>query len=610
MKNSHKFSCICLMAVSLLFSGPASADDSEAFQLDIKDFKIDGDLKRFKASWKVAELEEGLKVFTLSLKADKAETPPEFSVKWQVPSVNIYGQWTPNISLDKATFWKSIDSRAVRYAPVTSFFDISENNRMTVACSEALRSMKMNSYLREEDSCFYTTLTFFPEKTPAIDSYQVHIRVDTRNLPVVDSLRQVGLWWAEFKEFTPSSVPEFAKRPMYSTWYSYHQNITVKEIVEECRLSKKVGFESVIVDDGWQTNDSNRGYAYTGDWRPVRIGNMKDFVQQVHDLDMKFLLWYSVSLVGEKSENFEKFKGKYLWYWQGQNAWVLDPRFPDVREFIINTYVTALKEWQLDGFKLDFMGMFRPDEKTKFEAIDGRDFASIDKAVDRLMTDIMVRLRSIRPDIMIEFRQPYIGPLMRKYGNMFRAADCPNMALVNRARTTDIRLICGDTAVHSDMYVWHPEDTVESAALQILSVLFTVPQLSVKMDKVPEDHKQMIRFWTTYWNDNRDILLDGDFRPQGFTENYDLISSSKGAKLITAIYGERPVKLPARFKAFDLVNAKLSNDIYLDIESNRTAVVRTFTTNGKKVSEKKMTLAKGVVKMSAPSSGLLTISEK
>ena len=24
--------------------------------------------------------------------------------------------------------------------------------------------------------------------------------------------------------------------------------------------------ESIIVDDGWQTDDNNRGYAYCGDW--------------------------------------------------------------------------------------------------------------------------------------------------------------------------------------------------------------------------------------------------------------------------------------------------------------------------------------------------------
>jgi alpha-galactosidase len=124
---------------------------------------------------------------------------------------------------------------------------------------------------------------------------------------------------------------------------------------------------------------------------------------------------------------------------------LLDPRYPEVREFIIQTNKTALREWNLDGFKLDFIGFFQAVEDTVMTQAEGRDFASVNEAADRLMTDILARLREYKPEIMIEFRHRYIGPLMRKYGNMFQTSDCPNMAVVNRARTTDVRLLCGNT---------------------------------------------------------------------------------------------------------------------------------------------------------------------
>ena len=79
---------------------------------------------------------------------------------------------------------------------------------------------------------------------------------------------------------------------------------------------------------------------------------------------------------------------------------------------------------------------------------------------------------------MIEFRQPYIGPLMRKYGNMFRAGDAPNAYVANRVRTIDLRLLSGETAVHSDMIMWHPDEPVERAALQLLNVMFSVGRVS------------------------------------------------------------------------------------------------------------------------------------
>ena len=90
----------------------------------------------------------------------------------------------------------------------------------------------------------------------------------------------------------------------------------------------------LIVDDGWQTMDDRRGYRYTGDWEPVRVGDMKSFVDRVHRLDVKFMLWYSLPFIGENAGNYERFRGKYLRYWESQGAWVLDPRYPEVREFI------------------------------------------------------------------------------------------------------------------------------------------------------------------------------------------------------------------------------------------------------------------------------------
>jgi hypothetical protein len=81
---------------------------------------------------------------------------------------------------------------------------------------------------------------------------------------------------------------------------------------------------------------------------------------------------------------------------------------------------------------------------------------------------------------------------MRKYGNMFRAGDCPNDCASNRLRTLEIRLLCGNTAAHMDMLVWHHDDPVDRAALQILHALFAVPQISVMLDRLPEDARVVV----------------------------------------------------------------------------------------------------------------------
>jgi len=589
-----------------------SRDYWQPILFEPEDIAIDGDLGSFTASWAKEEIENDLLVLTLTLKSSRPAVPPPFSVNWNFPSVDIHAFWNTNVDVDKHSYYKNrVSSKAASQAPVLVFLNNKDQNRFTVACSDALNQIDLNSYIREEDVRFYCSVHLFREKTPAMSEYTLRLRIDRRQVPFYVALREVSAWWADQENYLPAPVPDSARMPMYSTWYSFHQNITADDVVSECRLATEMGFEAVIVDDGWQTLDSQRGYAYTGDWKPERIPDMRTFVDRIHRLGMKFLLWYSLPFIGEKAENYERFKGKYLRYWEGQGAYILDPRYPDVREYIIGTYEKALKEWDLDGFKLDFIGFFTAVEDTVMTREQGRDYASVNDAVDRLMTDIMSRLRAADPDIMIEFRQRYIGPLMRKYGNMFRAVDCPNMAAINRARTTDIRLLCGNTAAHSDMFMWHQDEPVEVAALQILNILFSVPQLSVRLDRIPEDHIQMVKFWTDYWKKNRSVLLDGSFMPVNPGAVYPLIRAETDEKVIVAIYNDMFVNLDSKDqKNWDIVNAKPGETVVLDIGQSLGDVrFAVFDCKGNLISDGATRLNKGVHKFAVPPSGLLAISK-
>jgi len=576
------------------------------------EIEIEGDLQSFAAAWEREEVEEGLQILTLILKSPHPAVPPQFLIKWSFPAVDVSGFWNTNLDVDRVNYWGNrLTSKATSQAPVMAFINNADLNRFTFACSDALNQLRLRSYIREEDARLYCSVELFGEKTPALTEYRIQIRIDRRQIPYYTALREVSEWWAAQENYTPAPVPDSARKPMYSTWYSFHQNITAEEVVSECRLAKELGFEAVIVDDGWQTLDSSRGYAYTGDWEPERIPDMKSFVDRVHQLGMKFLLWYSVPFIGEKAKNYQRFRGKYLRHWEGQGAYVLDPRYPEVREFIIQTYEKALKDWNLDGFKLDFMGFFTAVEEPVMTKAQGRDYASVNEAVDRLMTDIMARLRKLNPEIMIEFRQRYIGPLMRKYGNMFRAADCPNMAVVNRVRTTDIRLLCGNTAAHSDMYMWHRDDPAEVAALQILNALFSVPQLSVRLDSVPEEHIQMIKFWTGYWKENRGVLLDGEFIPVNPGALYPMITANTDEKTIIAVYNDMFVTFdPEGQSQWDIVNAKSSETVILDfIKSPGEVEVEIYDCLGNLISEANIRLNEEIIKISVPPSGLLKISK-
>ena len=79
------------------------------------------------------------------------------------------------------------------------------------------------------------------------------------------------------------------------------------------------------MDDGWQTLDSNRGYAYAGDWDPERIPEMKDFVARSHEAGVKVLLWYAVPFVGKNARAAPRFSKMSLRFDERSRDFVLGP---------------------------------------------------------------------------------------------------------------------------------------------------------------------------------------------------------------------------------------------------------------------------------------------
>lgn len=589
--------------------------------VEMSNLTVVGGGEGFEVRQSVIECSDGTSVLHISLTSGQYMVPSPLHIRWDIPLVDIHAYWHPGSDRNRGLgfdFGFGFVSKATSQAPVACLFSRSGRNRFTFALSETLQPVNIKCGVHEESAEMRCELTLFTESATACDSYDLEIRLDTRDIPYYEALSDVARWWEKLPGHEPSPVPELARLPMYSTWYSFHQQLTANEIETQCKLAREIGCEVVIVDDGWQTTNTERGYAYTGDWEPVpeRIPDIQAHIDRVHRLGMAYMLWYSVPFVGVHSEAWKRFEGKLLHKIERLDAGVLDPRFPEVREYLIGKYESAVRDWGLDGLKLDFVDSFGPPRRmagtlsepapADLQILDGRDYASVPEAVDRLLTDVTRRLRDIKPSVMIEFRQSYIGPLMRKYGNMFRAGDCPNDSITNRVRTLDIRLICGNTATHSDMLMWHPLDPVESAALQIISILFSVPQISVKLDEIPEDHREMVRFWLRFWRENRDVLLDGELRPLHPELLYPVVITSNRNRRVVAVYADVVVE-PGREIPDELilVNGTASDQITLRLgEDIGTRDLVVSDCRGREGRRERLELHSGLAEVELPPSGV------
>ena len=532
---------------------------------------------------------------------------------WNIPAENVAGFWQPTADFNKRIFadWEKeiLESRISVDAPLFAVFDNRDHNSMIIACSDAVNAVHIQASYREEDDHIHGQLTLFGEKHSQIESYETTLRIDLRPLYFGECLKQCSSWWENFEALRPADIPPTALLPVYSTWYQFHQELNTDILIEECRLASKLGYGLIILDDGWQTKDNNRGYDFTGDWLPERIPHMKTFCEAVHQTGMKLAVWYSVPFCGIKSKAYQKFKTKLL---TTEHRWapVFDPRYPEVREHLISNYKRALLEWNIDGFKLDFIDEFRVYPSTVLTQENGRDYASVNEAVYRLLSDCIRELKAIKPDVVIEFRQKYIGPAMRTFGHMFRAFDCPGDYTTNRVRICDLRLTSGTTAVHSDMFTYHPDAQLEVKALQLTNILFSVPQLSIELKKAKPDEQKMIGFYTHYWITHKKILMEGNFTAHGPLQNYPILESTLDATSICSISSDTFLCKEQLPDTIHIINAKLTTAIVLKTTVTQEIFsICILDCQGQKVRSETITVNQPLLLFEVPPCGMLQMKK-
>ena len=567
--------------------------------------------------WKFAvsaSEDAGRDVVTVRISSPTVARPPQFGVFFRVPGAGVQNVWTSNFEGDGYHVWPQLwwgwkakyKSQLARDTPIAVGFNSRERAPVALACSEAFNALEFSLYADDRTCEMVGRCELFTAPVAPLREYEVSVMLDRRGGDFADTVRQCTEWIAKKNGFRTAYAPESAFDPLYSTWYAYLQDVNAGELEEEARLAAALGMKTMILDDGWQKVDSRTFYSATGDWMPVpsRFPDMKAHVAAVHKAGLKYMLWLAVPFMGDEAKNYPKFKDMML---KKGDTGILDPRFPEVREYLISTYERVVGEWGFDGVKLDFIDSFvlpKNDPAAK-DNYAGRDYRSLPDAVDRLMKDVLIRLKKINPDVLVEFRQHYMGPAILQYGNMMRCADCPADPTANRKRICDLRLTSGDIAVHSDMLVWSRDETPEGAALPILNALFSTIQYSMVLAKVSTAHREVIRSWLGFSQRHRKALLRGAFRPHHAENGYTWIEGESENERIVAVYAD---DVCARTGVADrpvfIVNA--TGGMGALVEFAADARVEFFDVFGKPAGA--TSVAKGISRLDIPASGYAKVA--
>ncbi len=550
--------------------------------------------------------QDGVTTLHISLDFRQRLQPQKVSLSFSEIAIGADGVWSTCGGLNRVLTpdWNpyTVNSRSVSEYPILSVVSFDDTNVCTLSLNDAEKPCAIKVGYREERSYLVYTVEWFTDIVEDMECYETDIVIDRRKLHFSRTVMEASNRLAVI--YNLQAAPSAAFKPSFSTWYCFHQEVYREKLLEECRLAKELGLETVIIDDGWQTEDNSRGYAYSGDYRPAKakVGDVFSLTDEIRRLGMKSMLWFSLAFYGDNSEHISDFSDMALYHVDDLKAYVVDPRFKEVREHIVSYCVEAVRDWGFDGLKLDFIDSFY---LTKQSAVrDGVDCVSIEEGIKRLFYELKNSLQEIKPNVLIEFRQRYIGPVMQSLGNMLRVGDCPGSLIQNRVSIIDLRLVSGERAVHCDPVEWNICEEEKTIARYLANCIFSTLQYSVYPSELDDAQRRISKKYIDFMKEYEEVLQHGELTPCGLLNNYTSCTCRKGDTSVIAVYSDTIVD--DGNKNIVIVNGGIENRIVIDI-NNREYSYRIECSMGQ-------ILEKGVITSSrvltVPVGGFVYLSEK
>ncbi|KLJ01937.1 glycoside hydrolase family 36 protein [Luteimonas sp. FCS-9] len=170
------------------------------------------------------------------------------------------------------------------------------------------------------------------------------------------ALLHYARWMADAGIAAPE-VPASAFAPIWCAW-GYERDFTTEQVLGTLPKVKELGFEWVVLDDGWQTNE--------GDWQidtrkfPRGEDDMRAFVQAIRAQGLRPRLWLAPLAADPGSEVLYRHTDMLLLDEDGAsqnvtwwNAFTQCPGYQPTVDFYVALVTKIIGDWGFEGLKLD-----------------------------------------------------------------------------------------------------------------------------------------------------------------------------------------------------------------------------------------------------------------
>lgn len=584
----------------------------EPFEFSPEKIKLVGDIQPFMQEVKIDTLEADRYLVHVNLYTDFPSSLPKFNIEIEYPRANVYNLWS-------SRNWSTNSYMTIpNYASLVSDYNVvsaiskNSDNRLTITVNDDFKGNYVGISVKQKTNTVSFNLGYFSDKAPDAEilEYKSTILLDLREVQFSSVVRESAQWLLDKEGSRKITKIEPDLLPVYSLWYPMHQNIPLENITYYFDSIYNMGFRSVLFDDGWQQVvrfDVDK----EGNWDPSKTEEVKSFMNAVKDKDMKVALWYSLPVLGSHKYVQDRFWGKYLQY-QTSTEPALDIRYPDVRQYLADVYSGIVTEWGIDAIWFDFFNGYYPNEHIIVTDDLGRDFVSVRKALDSLRVKMEYELLYANPGLSINQSYKQVGPLHTSNTKSINGYMGVNVAGQVHEKQINNRLVYGELSPFMEVMGVHPKDQAVDIARKFHAMMFGAPYVSYFSYTLPEELRETLVFWISYWKENMHYLLFSGFEAYDPVKKYPVVKSGDKYKTIVVFYDRYSQAFDLGnldFSFADIINSSTSDQISLKgvLNAKKVDFVK-YDYMGHEIEKGSLSFKKGEELVSIPVGGYMSLT--
>jgi len=469
------------------------------------------------------EIDDCVEAWRISLrrKNNSSFTIENLKIKSLVPMVGVYKVWhTSNISGADFTTelrWR-MDARscANTFEPLVLMLNSDGMNSCTVGLLNQIYETKITGGMQRVKESGYQNkmyqLNFSRFYPVGINSRFSHfedaIYISKKREDWFNTIRHYTSFIDKKRGYKPYPISPIAIEPQWHSWYAFEECINQEQIYKQAQLAKELGINTIMIDAGWNNSKDWGAVSESASISPNRetFPNFEKMVKDIKGMGMKVMLrWTPFHLSREVDKRLlAKTADGTLPYPCLRN--------PEVQDKIVWAAKKIFQDYEVDGLWYDTLDGINPD----LVCIGGHkhNYATLGESVDEILKRIRKTVNDINPNALLMFRRSHANINNKLYLTHLWPADSPFDYDKNRREVVVMKSYSSGVLTHACCTCWSPNEKDGVVAKHLASItLAGVPSISVDLTSIPQSHKQLIKGWFNFYNQHKEELMYGDFKP-------------------------------------------------------------------------------------------------